>query len=215
MEGVSVSEPASPFGVVVHGGREWGGQRACGGGMDSPLKHSCLFRTAPAPPVLWPELCGTLGADHSPTGLLWAPIHGFLPTLAGLLAARLCPWPGISECPGGCPGLAKKDFGYCGLRSYFCHPECACGICCPDRPRAGRGRARLRLECLAWELRSRLESGGWSASSRSPHRRGLACDRAGRSPSRPWPLGSERKVTVRFSVPTPSLWRNSSKMVSV
>lgn len=32
--GASVSEPASLFGVMVHGGRGWGGQKACGGGVD-------------------------------------------------------------------------------------------------------------------------------------------------------------------------------------
>lgn len=38
---------------------------------------------------------------------------------------------------------------------------------------------------------------------------------AGHSSSRARSLGSEIKVTIEFSVPTPSLWRNSRKMVSV
>lgn len=103
----------------------------------------CFIRDAPVP-ILWSELCGTPGADHSPAGCLWAPIRGFPPTLAGPALAQPSSWPGIPECSGGRPGLAEKRFGCCGPGAIFTVPS-TCDIGCPERPRAGSGGARLCL----------------------------------------------------------------------
>lgn len=46
--------------------------------------------------------------------------HSWLSPTSGAAHEGLAvPWPGISECPGGCPGLAGKDFSCCGLRAIF------------------------------------------------------------------------------------------------
>lgn len=46
--------------------------------------------------------------------------HSWLsPNFGTALGGLAVPWPGISESPGGRPGLAEKDFGCCGLGAIF------------------------------------------------------------------------------------------------
>lgn len=130
------------------------------------------------------------------------PIHGFLPTLARLLASPpAVPWPVISECPGGCPSLSEEDLGCCGLRAIFAVLRVSV-ISGPWIGRAGE-----------WECQALLRLPGVGAEGQ----RAVGCHVtwAGHSPSRPWSLGSEMKVTIKFSASTPSLWRNSHKIASV
>lgn len=134
------------------------------------------------------------------------PIDGFLPTLALLLAARPSPGQGFLSVQAGASAWQREGLWLLWARSYFYRPERVCDIWCPDRPRReGECRALVIVPGGA-----EGQEAGWLCKVA-----GCRVTWACHSPSGPWSLGSEIKVMIRFSAPTPSRRRKSSKMVSV
>lgn len=100
----------------------------------------------------------------------------------------------------------EKDFGCCGLGAIFTDPS----VSVISGARIGRGGEG---ECRALVIvpgGAEGQEAGWLCKVAGCHVT-WACH----SPSGPWSLGSEIKVMIRFSAPTPSRRRKSSKMVSV
>lgn len=87
--------------------------------METPgtLPARCLFRTTPLLPET--ELRGTPGADHSPAGLLWAPIHGFLPPLAQLVRAWPSPGQGFLSVQAGALAWQGRSSVVVGLELFL------------------------------------------------------------------------------------------------
>lgn len=169
-----------------------------------PLKHSQQDVYSGQSPVCGSELCATPALTIPPLASC-GPTDGFLPTLALLLAARLSPGQGFLSVQAGASAWQRR-LRLLWVGAIFTDLS----VSVISGARIGRGGEWECQALVVVPVGAEGQEAGWLCKVA-----GCRVTWACHSPSRAWSLGSEIKVTIRFSAPTPSRQRKSSQMVSV